>query len=231
MAIPRGKRSLVFVGTALLGLCVFGAFRGVDATRMALTGQSLANDEHFHYPLWAITHFAAAFLFTVAVPFQLWPAFRNRHRTLHRWSGRALVLTSTLLGASGLLLVYRMPDRPVGERVFMTLVFAIFLLCLTYAVQAARARDFVQHRQWMIRAVAGPLGSMTQRLIFPFFLATGVHGMGDFWDKFLAAAWLSWILNLAVAEWWIRGTPSLLFHVFEKLPHRFVDAPRQVIGG
>ena len=208
MATLRGKRALILVGTALVGLCAFGAYRGVDATHMVLTGKALGNDAMFRYPLWGIAHFAAAVLFVVAVPFQFWPGFRARHRTLHRWSGRALVLAGFVMAGSGLSLVYHMPDRPLGEKVFMTLVFGVFLVFLVNAFQAARARDFVRHRQWMVRAVAGALGAMTQRLLFPFFLATGIHSTADFWDKFLAAAWLSLLVNLAIAEWWIRRSSA-----------------------
>jgi len=206
MTIPRGNRALILLAGVLLGLCAFGAYRGVAATHMVLTGQALDKTGLFRYPLWGIAHFATAFLFTVMVPLQLWPAFRNRHRSLHRWSGRALLAGGVVLATSGLLLVYHMPDRPLGERVFMTVVFTIFVASLVNAVRAARARDFARHREWVIRAVAVALGSMTQRLLLPLFLATGIHGAADFWDKFVAAAWLSAVLNLSVAEWWIRRT-------------------------
>jgi len=201
--LPR-NRFTVLMTAALLGLCAFGAIRAVSATRLALTGGSLDAGGLFRYPLWAILHFATASLFVLAVPIQFWPAFRGRYRLLHRWSGRALVVCAVILAGSGISLVYRMPDRPLGERVFMTTVFALFLCFLANAFLAARARDFVRHRRWMLRTVAVGLGAMTQRLMLPLFLAAGVHSAAEFWDKFLAAAWLSAILNVTVAEWWLR---------------------------
>jgi hypothetical protein len=60
----------------------------------------------------------------------------------------------------------------------------------------------------MIRMFSTGLTITTQRLLLPlFFAVAGVGGVDEFWDHFVSAAWLAWIIQLALAEWWVaRGT-------------------------
>jgi uncharacterized membrane protein len=147
-------------------------------------------------------------LFMSLAPFQRWPSFRNRHRTLHRWSGRVVVASAVFLGFSGVAFVFFMPARPLAERVFMLTFFVAFLFFLFKAFSAARRREFVRHRAWMIRMFSSGLAITTQRLLLPVFIVfAGINGVDEFWDHFVTAAWLAWVVQLALAEWWIAREP------------------------
>jgi uncharacterized membrane protein len=191
-------------------LCAFGLYESVDAAfgvfGTATRGGPLA--DLFDYPRWALAHFIPGALFMTIAPLQLWPAFRNRHRTLHRWLGRVMVAAGAFLGFSGASLVLLMPARPLAERIFMLTFFAVFLFFLFEAFMAARRRDFVRHRAWMIRMFCTGMTITTQRLLMIVFIviARGVDSADQFWIYFVSAGWLAWIVQLSLAEWWIaRG--------------------------
>jgi hypothetical protein len=204
MAIDRRWAARV-LGTVTVGLVGSSLYRAAAAIALLAAGRSIANDPAFRYPPWAVVHFVAATFFAGAVPVQLWAHFRNRHRPVHRAIGRVAAIAGLVAGGSGVGLAYAMPGRPIGERVFMTTGFSLLLLFLITAVRAARHRDFVRHRENMLRTAAVALGPMTHRLVFVAFVA-GITSRADFWDRFLAAAWLSMAINLGLAEWWIRHT-------------------------
>jgi len=186
--------------------CVFGIYKAVHATDIALRGGTHEFNRLFDYPLWAIIHFAAAGLFMTMLPFQIWAGFRERHRTLHRKSGRVMFIAGLGISATGLFLPFSMPARPLSEQIFMVTISLLFGLFLIQAVAAARKGDFVSHREWMLRAVAGVSGAMLQRLMFPLFpMVLGIHSLTEFWKYFVTSNWLSTAIVLGTAEWWIRS--------------------------
>jgi hypothetical protein len=159
----------------------------------------------FHYPTWGLAHFIPGLLFMTLAPLQLWARFRNRHRTLHRWTGRLLVAGGVFLGASGLAFPFTMPERTLGEQIFMTSFGITFLVVLAIAFTAARRRDFAAHRVWMIRFFTLGLAITTQRIYTGLLIVTlGFNGMDQFWERFVLAGWLAFAIQIAVAEWWIR---------------------------
>jgi hypothetical protein len=202
-SIERRRIAVRVLGGATVALAAFSVHRAADAMAMLAAGRSLANDPAFRYPPWALIHFVGATVFAVAIPWQLWAGFRERHRRWHRVVGRLAAAAGLVAGASGVALAYAMPDRPVGERVFMATAFTLLLGFLAAALRSARRRDFVRHRERMIRTAAIAFGPMAHRLVFLAFVA-GISSRADFWDRFLASAWLSMVINLGVAEWWIR---------------------------
>src|SRR4029453_6338078 len=167
--MARQSRQLTILGSIVVGFCGFGIYKAIHATGIALRGGTHEFNRLFDYPLWAIIHFAAAGLFMTMLPFQLWAGFRQRHRTLHRKSGRVMFVAGIGISATSLLLPFAMPARPLSERIFMVTIALLFGFFLIQAVAAARKGDFVNHREWMLRAVAGVSGAWLQRMRFPGF--------------------------------------------------------------
>jgi uncharacterized membrane protein len=205
MPLPKvtATRVLGFATTALAAYAVWIAMRGMS---VLAHGGVKDFDGAFDYPAWAIVHFAPALVFAAILPLQLWPRVRDTHPRVHRLAGRIAATCGTIAAVAGVPLVYVMPARPLGERVFMTTVGIGFLTMLWRGVAAARRGDSVSHRAWMLRATAGGLSAIVQRVIFPFFAAAGIDSMARFWDLFLAAAWLATAINFTVVEWWIHRT-------------------------
>ena len=158
------------------------------------------------YPAWTALHFGPALIFVVLMSLQLWPGLRTARPRVHRLTGRVAVAVGGVMATSGVAMVWLSPDRPVAERIFMSLFFAAWTVMLGLGVRAARARDFSGHRAWMARMSATTLTPLTQRLLFPLLAAAfGVDGMATFWQLFVSAAWIAWGINLVVAEAWIHG--------------------------
>ena len=71
---------------------------------------------------------------------------------------------------------------------------------LVLGVAAIRRRDIAHHRAWMTRAYALALGAGTQAFTVGFGEAAFGAGIVRT-DVMMTAAW---VINLAVAEWFIR---------------------------
>lgn len=155
--------------------------------------------------LLTFAHIIPAFVFALLVPFQFAARIRARHPALHRWNGRILISAGTVAGLTGLALVL----HPIGGAVEVAAILtfdALFLTSLWNAYRFARQRNFVQHREWMLRAVAVALGVATVRPIMGIFFATSRSTHLTPHDFFGWAFWLGFTLNTVAGEIWIRRT-------------------------
>ena len=75
-----------------------------------------------------------------------------------------------------------------------------WLTTTTTAYLAARRRDFVSHRRWMIRSFSLTFAAVTLRLYLPLSAVPGL----SFDLVYPLTAWAAWIPNLIVAEIWLR---------------------------
>ena len=195
-------------GAAILSLGIYGVFVTTRAMWVLAHGGNQAFDGAFDYPRWSAVHFAAAFAFVIILPFQLSSWIRAAAPRMHRVAGRIAAASGLAFALTGLALPLAMPARPFGERTFMMVAGCLFLFLIWRGVAAARRRDFVTHRLWMLRVTALALGPLTQRVMLPFFAAAGIDSMARFWDLFVTTLWLSAVLNFVIAEWWIRRTDA-----------------------
>lgn len=154
-------------------------------------------------PLPVVVHICAVSVYAVLGALQFVPGLRARR--WHRGAGRLLVLCGLAGALSGLwmtLFYARPPD--VGDLLsaFRLVFGAGWILCLVLGFAAIRRRDVVRHRAWMTRGYAIAMGAATQGLTqAPWLLAFGTL------DKLSKALLMlaGWLINLAVAEWAIRG--------------------------
>ncbi len=168
-----------------------------------------------YYPL-LVAHVLCGSIALVCVVFQVWPWFRNRHRTAHRRIGRTYVLAGVLpAGIVGLILAVQTPFGPV-LRVSSVLMALLWLGCTATGFAMARRRRFAEHRRWMIRSFA-----LTTSIILNRFVAVATYlalhprldtafGGSDTWFVQVTAGitgWLSWTLALLAAEWWLERSP------------------------
>jgi uncharacterized membrane protein len=189
---------------AVPGLCAIGIAASAYATARLLGW--VPEGKLPPYPAWTAVHFTSATAFAILAPLQLWPWLRARRAGLHRVMGRIAVALGAVMAASGLAMAHASPDRPLSERIFMSVFFLAYAAFLGLGLRAAIARDIPVHRAWMARMTATALTPVTQRLVFPVFAATlGIDGLDTFWQLFVSAAWIAWGLNMAVTEAWLRS--------------------------
>jgi hypothetical protein len=77
------------------------------------------------------------------------------------------------------------------------LLAVLWLVTSLLALVRVRSRDFAAHREWMIRSYALCLAAVMLRIYMPLSAVAGI----PFEDAYPAVAWLCWVPNLIVAEW------------------------------
>ena len=107
------------------------------------------------------------------------------------------------MALSGLALLLQVQSLATGLLDAARGVFGLALIAvLVLGAAAARARDMLRHRTWMIRAYAIGMGQGTVALVlFPVYLITGVPPTGLTTDIVVVGMWL---LNIALGEWVVR---------------------------
>jgi hypothetical protein len=122
---------------------------------------------------------------------------RARFPTWHRQLGRLQVACVLLLVTpSGLWMAYHAAAGPIAAVGLAVLAIAT-ATCASLGARSAAMRRFADHRRWMWRCYLLLCSAVVLRLIGG--LAT-VTGMVALWVDPLAA-WMSWLVPLAVFEW------------------------------
>ena len=134
-------------------------------------------------------------------PLQFVRRIRSRLPALHRGMGLAYVAACAVAAPAGFMLALGTTAGPVAGAGFAAL--ALLSAAFTFlGLRAALGRRFDEHREWMLRSYALVATAITLRLMLP---AAGLLGF-EFLPAYRAIAWLSWMTNLALCEFYIRRT-------------------------
>lgn len=150
---------------------------------------------------WGIYTHAFFALFALALgPFQFLRSILRRKRAVHKTLGKLYVITGLLTGISGLYMAVYSFGGWVSHLGFTGMAVAT-LITVTVAYFKIRERDNVAHRMWMLRSYAVLFSAVTFRfwLGILVLLSGGVLTFAYSW-----ASWLSWVLNLVWAEWYLQ---------------------------
>lgn len=153
-------------------------------------------------PLAGPLHFGGGAIALLAGALQAHRGLRLRRPDVHRWLGRLYLLAVLASGSAGLLLATRSTAGPIAQWGFGTMA-VLWLVTTVVGWRRARAGRYLAHRDWMIRSYALTLAAVTLRLWLP---ASQVAGM-PFLTAYVAIAWLCWVPNLVLAEWFLRRRP------------------------
>ncbi len=153
----------------------------------------------------AITGHVVGGLLALALgPFQFLPRLRRqRWLGIHRWSGRVYLVGITVGGLFGLYVAQMAYGGLISHLGFTGL--ALFWLYTGYqAYRSIRRGDIQTHKRWMFRNYAATFAAVTLRLWLPLSMALGI----DFTLAYRTIAWLSWVPNVLIIEWWLRQRPQ-----------------------
>jgi len=156
-----------------------------------------------------LTIHAAAGGFALLIgPFQFLPRFRQRFPEAHRLFGRiyiiCILISSIMAAYSALVSV----DGFVAQTGFILLAVSWFY-SIVQAYLSIRSGQVQLHRIWMVRNYALTTAAITLRLWVgggAIYLAL-THQMPTkltFTPLYSTAAWISWIVPLVFAEWFIN---------------------------
>lgn len=164
--------------------------------------------------------FGSIALITACV--QLWPWLRERHPRWHRRSGRLYVLGGAVPASLLVLTITPFGMWGANQRFANTLLALLWLGTTLAGWRAARAQRYAAHREWMVRStalafsiVANRFWSITCVLLLAPDAITDDGTMiptPELAQAIGAATWLSWVVNLLVAEWWLQRTRHLTRH-------------------
>jgi uncharacterized membrane protein len=155
-------------------------------------------------PWYGAAHFVGGGVALLIGAFQFSAWLRQRHRQVHRWIGR-VYLGGVLVGGVGGFGIAAIAHGGGPTQAGFTLLAALWLYSAARAYGAIRGGDVDAHRRWMIRNFALTFGAVTLRI--ELGVLTNVLGW-SFDEAYVTVAWLSWVGNLVVAEWWLLQRQS-----------------------
>ena len=197
------RRSGWWVPASLLALAVIPVLGGTGRMVELLGGpEVLPTDARFATsPAPLVVHIVAAVVYALLGAFQF--SARLRRRKWHRRAGRLLVPLGLAVALSGLwMTLFYAQKEGTGDLlyVFRLLASSGMGIGIILGLVAIRSRDIPRHRAWMTRAYALALGAGTQAFTVGF--GEALFGAGVVRTDLMMGA--AWVINLAVAEWFIR---------------------------
>ena len=164
--------------------------------------------------VWYVGHALIASPILLIAPLQFMPGLRRSRPAVHRWIGRLFLAGCMIAGLLGVYLgaTLYLP----GSRIPLSLLGSLWFVFAAIAWQAARRKDFANHRRFAIRAFALGAAFVWVRLI---------NGVQEDLFAFMPTEdlqettkeWLTLILPLLVTELWLSWGPVAI-KVFARHP-------------
>ncbi|UKN03875.1 DUF2306 domain-containing protein [Paracrocinitomix mangrovi] len=155
-------------------------------------------------------HVTSGMIVILIGPFQFLKAFRNKQMKLHRLIGKIYAYGILIIAApTGLIMAYYAEGGILSTYAFIIMSVLWFFTTLM-AVITVKKKDLIGHQKWMYRSYALSFAAVTLRLLVPLMSEPFVgYYLGSSHEEqtyiiTVATAWLSWIINLIVAEILIR---------------------------
>lgn len=164
----------------------------------------LLKQAYIHNPLWKAAfyiHVFSAILALFAGFTQFSSQLLRENKPLHRFMGKIYVWNILVVNVpAGMVLAIYANGELAGKTAFVLLDVLWFFF--TYkAFSCALKRDFVHHKQFMIRSFALTFSAITLRT-WKLILSHAI--VIDMAQLYVIDAWLGFVPNLLVAEWIIR---------------------------
>jgi uncharacterized membrane protein len=199
------RRAGWWIAPSLLALAAIPVLGGTGRMVELLGGpEVLPTDARFATsPVPLVVHIVAAVVYALLGAFQFSARLRRRHPGWHHRTGRLLVALGLAVAISGLwMTLFYAQKEGTGDLlyVFRLLASSGMGASIVLGLVAIRRRDIPRHRAWMTRAYALALGAGTQAFTVGF--GEALFGAGIVRTDLMMGA--AWIINLAVAEWFIR---------------------------
>ena len=147
-------------------------------------------------PVWHFMHVLGGATFGILGPLQFSRVLMHRYGLLHRVLGRVFVAAGAMISLSALGLLWHFPDTYSVAMNSGRLLFGIALgVALTMAMLAIYQRDFIRHRNWMVRAYGIGIGATAVTMVFfPIYLITGQPPTGLVADVAFLGAWTACVV-------------------------------------
>jgi Predicted membrane protein (DUF2306) len=152
-------------------------------------------------PLIFIIHALAGGIVLISGPLQFNRCLFSKKQKLHRVLGRAHVAAIWLASIGGLWSAIFF-EVDIAAKIIFGMLSILWFGTTTIAFLRILKRDFAAHREWMIRSFSLSLFFVSFSFWAPGLASTDLPKI----VSYPLAVFLSWSLNLLVAELWIRHT-------------------------
>lgn len=126
----------------------------------------------------------------------------RRHKRLHRISGYIYVTCVLgITGPAGLIMAFY-ANGGLTARISFVLLALLWIGFTVLALRAVLQKRFVIHGEWMVRSYALTLSALTLRF-YTYVIGYSEIDISPL-HEYILVSWLSWTLNLLVAEILIR---------------------------
>ena len=144
-------------------------------------------------------HITVTAIAIIVAPWQFARGLRNRFPLVHRTMGRTYLVTGFIGIGTGTAIALGSSQGLIAGFGFLFLGLA-WLSVTAIAYRKILARDYEAHRRWMLRSFALMFGAVTLRIYLPVSSVMGI----EFGSSYPVIAWINWIPNILLMEWWIR---------------------------
>lgn len=138
-------------------------------------------------------------------PFQFIKAFRTKYPRTHRTMGKRYLISIVIAASASLYMSVNkiiFGEKAIAYGFGLFMLAAVWLLTSGMAYWAVRSRNFVQHREWMVRSFVVTCAFVTFRL-FARMLTDG-FGINDGVASEIMA-WACWAVPLIVTEVFLQA--------------------------
>ena len=187
--------------TLVLICAVYGSFALATGISELLFVLGVAPEmKHRAAPLVFVVHSLAGAVALFGGPLQFNPWIR-RYVRVHRAIGRTYVVAVWIASLFAILDARSFAVSTLAKIVF-AVISAAWFATATFGFLRVRARQFAQHREWMLRSFSLSFFFVTFSLWVPALAGTPLPQA----IAYPLALFLSGVVNLGVAELWIRRT-------------------------
>lgn len=164
----------------------------------------LFKQDYIHNPVWKAAFYIHVFSAVIAL-FAGFTQFSNdffkHNRTLHRLIGQIYAWNIWVINVPAGMILAIYANGMLPGKIAFVLLDSLWLWFTYKAVMSARRKDFISHKNYMIRSYALTFSAITLRawktVLSSYFVIDPLH-------LYMIIAWLGFLPNLMVAEWIIR---------------------------
>ncbi|HKC69953.1 MAG TPA: DUF2306 domain-containing protein [Bacteroidia bacterium] len=160
-----------------------------------LTKQSIIHIKHWRYAFYA--HILSSIFVLLAGVVQFWNYFLVRFKKWHKRIGKLYVFLILFVSGPGGLVMSFYANGNMTAKISFVLLSVLWILFTALAFVYALKKNFVLHRNFMMRSYALTLSAVTLRgyaFILPYFSHVEAK------QEYALLAWSSWTINLLIAE-------------------------------
>jgi len=177
----------------LLSLPYLEMRRGIDFLK---TKQLIYHIKHWRTSFYI--HVFTSILVITSGLFQFSKTILNNYPKIHRVSGSIYLVTTLLISGPAALVMSFYANGSYPAQISFVILSILWLGTTFLAYYFVRKKDYEKHGKWMVRSYALTLSAVSLRLYS--YLFDVFHLRMDPVDLYILLSWLSWTLNLIVAE-------------------------------